>query len=52
MGPGLLEGIYHHCMVKELRNSEINGYTMVPIPLFYKGDPLNKEYLIDILVEE
>jgi GxxExxY protein len=24
---------------------------MVMVPLFYKGNPLNKEYIIDILVE-
>jgi GxxExxY protein len=52
MGPGLLEAVYHHCMVKELRNRGIFVSMMVPIPLHYKGEPLNKDYIIDILVED
>jgi GxxExxY protein len=24
---------------------------MVPVPLCYKGEPLNKDYIIDVLVE-
>ena len=52
MGPGLLEAVYQHCMVKELRNREIFVSTMVPVSLHYRGEPLNKDYLIDILVEE
>lgn len=52
MGPGLLETIYQHCMIRELRNRQVNVYTMVPVPLHYKGEPLNKDYILDILVEE
>ena len=33
-----------------LRNIEVRS--MVPIPLIYKGYPLNKDYVIDLLVEE
>jgi GxxExxY protein len=44
MGPGLLEGVYQHCLIKELRNRQVNVYTNVPVPLHYKGEPLNKEY--------
>jgi GxxExxY protein len=52
MGPGLLETVYHHCMIKELRSRELNVYTMVPVPLHYKGELLNKDYILDILVED
>lgn len=51
MGPGLLEAVYQHCLVKELRMRNITVETMVPIPLVYKGHVLNKDYVIDILVE-
>jgi GxxExxY protein len=51
MGPGLLEAVYQHCMIKELRNRNVNVYTMVPVELHYKGEPLNKDYVLDILVE-
>lgn len=52
MGPGLLEAVYQQCLVKELilRNIKVN--TMVPVPLQYKGHLLNKDYVIDILVED
>ncbi len=52
MGPGLLEGVYQHCMVKELRTRNLNVTMMVPISLCYKGESLNKDYVIDILVED
>jgi GxxExxY protein len=52
MGPGLLEAVYHHCMLSELRSRSIGVDTMVSVPLFYKERPLNKEYIIDLLVED
>lgn len=52
MGPGLLESVYQQCLVKELSLRGITLSTMVPIPLKYKGYILNKDYVIDILVED
>ena len=52
MGPGLLEAVYQHCMVKELRSRGLFVSMMVPVPLHYKGEALNKDYVIDILVED
>jgi len=51
MGPGLLEAVYHYCMIRELRRCKLSVATMVPVPLQYKGEILNKDYVIDILVE-
>lgn len=51
MGPGLLESVYQQCLVKELSLREIKLKAMVSIPLQYKGYLLNKDYVIDILVE-
>jgi GxxExxY protein len=51
MGPGLLESVYQQCMVKELRSRKLNINEMVPISLRYKGEPLNKDFIADILVE-
>ena len=51
MGPGLLESVYQACLVKELM---LRGYlveSFVSIRLIYKGNVLDKEYVIDILVE-
>jgi GxxExxY protein len=51
MGPGLLESVYQHCLVKELRNRGISVNVSVPIPLYYKGELLNKDFIVDLLVE-
>lgn len=52
MGPGLLEAVYQQCLAKELRLRSLQVNTMVPIPLMYKGYLLNKDYVIDMLVED
>jgi GxxExxY protein len=52
MGPGLLESVYQLCLVKELQSRGIQVEQEVPIPLFYKGEKLNKDFRIDILVED
>lgn len=51
MGPGLLENVYHHCLIDELLQRQIDVKTMVPVSLVYKVKPLNKDYIIDLLVE-
>ncbi|MGC9355571.1 MAG: GxxExxY protein [Mariniphaga sp.] len=51
MGPGLLESVYELCLLKELQLRGINAESQVLIPLFYKGEQLNKDFRIDILVE-
>ncbi|MCE7865126.1 MAG: GxxExxY protein [Bacteroidetes bacterium CHB5] len=52
MGPGLLESVYQQCLVKELSLRGIKTEVLVPVALQYKGYTLNKDYVIDILVEE
>lgn len=52
MGPGLLESVYEHCLLKELELRGIFAENQVPVPLVYKGYNLNKDYRIDILVEK
>src|SRR6187549_390376 len=52
MGPGLLESVYQTCLDEELYRRGISKQSMVPIPLIYKGKILNKDYVIDLLVED
>jgi GxxExxY protein len=52
MGPGLLEAVYQQCLILELRNRGLVVHQMVPVRLHYKGIPINKDYIIDILVED
>ena len=52
MGPGLLESIYQKCMLKELNLNGITAKQEYRIPLIYKGENLDSELIIDILVED
>ena len=52
MGPGLLESVYQQCLAKELSLREIKSQSMIPVALQYKGYTLNKDYVIDILVDD
>jgi GxxExxY protein len=52
IGPGLLESIYHLCLTKELVSKGIIFASSVRVPLIYKGTSLNKDFIIDILVED
>jgi len=51
MGPGLLESVYQHCLSKELRLRNLKVDSRVPVPLIYRGEELNKTYVIDLLIE-
>ena len=51
MGPGLLESVYEYCLWKELGLRGIFAQRQVQVPLFYKGEALEKDYRIDVLVE-
>ncbi|HCE56588.1 MAG TPA: GxxExxY protein [Prolixibacteraceae bacterium] len=52
MGPGLLESVYELCLFKELQLRNIFVENQVAVPLYYKGENLNKDFRIDILVEK
>ena len=52
LGPGLLESVYQYCLVKELRNRGLKVDTSITLQLHYKGEPLDKEYILDVLVED
>ena len=52
LGPGLLESIYQKCLLKEL---ELKGFEVdeqIIIPVSYKGDSLDCDLRLDILVED
>ena len=52
LGPGLLESVYHACLVKELKDRNIYVEQNINLPIHYKGERLNKEFVIDLIVEE
>ena len=51
LGPGLLESVYEFCLFKELRSRNLFVERQVPVPVVYKGEDLNADFRIDLLVE-
>ena len=51
LGPGLLESIYHECIVREFMLRNIQVDTEVEIPIVYKDLSLEKKYVIDLIVK-
>jgi GxxExxY protein len=51
LGPGLLESIYHKCMVKELSLRGINFQSELTIPIEYKGLELESDLRCDLFIE-
>jgi GxxExxY protein len=52
LGPGLLESVYEACLIKELTDNGWSVRRQVPMPIYYKGEKLNVDFRIDLLVEE
>ena len=51
MGAGLLQSIYHKCMIEELKHRKINFLTEMSIPVFYKTKKLEIDFRCDLFVE-
>jgi GxxExxY protein len=52
LGPGLLESMYEECLCRELKSRNIIFKRQVSIPITYKGDQLDCDYRIDLLVND
>ena len=51
LGPGLLESVYHACMLIELKNMGIKVQSEVMLPVVYRGQKVNgQEFRLDLLV--
>ncbi|MEI7846828.1 MAG: GxxExxY protein [Chloroflexota bacterium] len=51
LGPGLLESVYEFCLIEELKSRNLTVNSQMKLPVVYKGKILNKEFIIDLLVE-
>ncbi len=51
LGPGLLERVYHKCLIKELLLQDITFTSEHQIEIFYKGSKLDTELKADLLIE-
>jgi GxxExxY protein len=50
LGPGLLESTYEECMAFELQERKLVVQRQYEIPVLYKGNKLEQNYRIDLLV--
>ena len=51
LGPGLLESVYEYCLIEELKTRNLTVASQIKLPVVYKGKQLDKEFIMDILVE-
>jgi len=51
LGPGLLESVYEYCLIEELKSLNLTVASQIKLPVIYKGKQLDKEFVMDILVE-
>ena len=51
LGPGLLESAYEQCMAHELSLRGLRFGMQVPVPVLYKGLPLDCAYKVDLIIE-
>jgi GxxExxY protein len=52
LGPGLLESIYHKCLIRELTLRGINFQSELIIPIEYKGLSLESDLRCDLFIEK
>ncbi len=51
LGPGLLESVYHKCMVHELKLKGVRFKSELSIPVNYKGLNIDVDLRCDLLIE-
>ncbi len=51
LGPGLLESVYHKCLIHELNIREISFESELIVPVNYKGLQLETELRCDLFIE-
>jgi GxxExxY protein len=52
LGPGLMESVYEVCLKKVVADDGLNIKSQVVLPVHFKGKILDKEFVIDLLVED
>jgi len=51
LGPGLMESVYDVCLAESIRSSGLQVQRQLLVPVIFKGKQLDKEFIIDQLVE-
>ena len=51
LGAGLIESIYHQCLIEELKSKNINYQSELKLPIIYKGRELETDFRCDLFIE-
>ena len=51
LGPGLLESVYHRCLIHELKLQNISFHSELTVPIKYKGLELDADLRCDLKIE-
>jgi GxxExxY protein len=52
LGPGLMESVYEVCFKKVMIDDGLKVRSQIVLPVLFKGEQLDKDFIIDMLVEE
>ncbi|RKS99472.1 GxxExxY protein [Flavobacterium sp. 123] len=52
LGPGLLESVYHKCLIKELSFKGLNFQSEMIVPINYKDFVVESDLRCDLFIEE
>jgi len=52
LGPGLVESVYEVCLKKVLMDDGLNVKSQLVLPVYFKGEILDKAFVLDLLVED
>ncbi len=52
LGPGLMESVYEVCAENVMKKSGLHVQRQVLLPVIFKGEKLEKEFVIDALVDD
>lgn len=52
LGPGLMESVYEVCLKKVMIDDGLFVKSQIILPVVFKGTQLNKEFVLDLLVED
>ena len=52
LGPGLLENVYHQCLIEELKYEGISYLSELEVPIKYRGKVIEAKLRADLLIED
>ncbi|KGL62971.1 GxxExxY protein [Polaribacter sp. Hel1_85] len=52
LGPGLLESVYHQCLIEELKYEGISFLSELEVPITYRSKKIEAKLRADLLIED